>query len=312
MAKIIDVEAIKKLSWSTTSRYDAANIITYNIALGVNGTDLSLCFEGHPDFHALPTFGSLPVISIMGAVTRSMAEFLPGFQPHNHVHGEHYLELHTPFPKQAILSTTAKIVDIVDRRSGVTVCVGIWTSNYSSGREICYNEWTSFVMKVPGVGASSKPIERGAKTASHPAPSRKPDAIVEQMTSPEQSALYRAASGDLNPLHIDPAVAKAGGFQGPILTGTCTIGIGVKHIIDTFAGGDSSCFKNMKLRLSKPVFPGETVRTEMWSEDEGRRIVYRQLAGAEKVVITQAAVELGAEKKATFVDRNMLRQKAKV
>ena len=298
MATTIDVEAIKKLSWSTTTSYDASNIITYNIALGVDGTDLSLCFEGHPDFHALPTFGSLPVIAIMGAVTRSMAEFLPNFQPHNHVHGEHYLELNTPFPKQATLNTTAKIVDIVDRRSGVTVCVGIWTSD-SNGQDICYNEWTSFVMKVPGAGAASKPIQRGAKTASHPPPNRKPDATVEQRTTPEQGALYRAASGDLNPLHIDPAVAKAGGFPGPILTGTCTIGIGVKHIIDTFAGGDSSRFRNMKLRLSKPVFPGEIVKTEMWSEDGGNRIVYRQLAGADKVVISQAAVELGPAKKAS-------------
>ena len=86
----------------------------------------------------------------------------------------------------------------------------------------------------------------------------------------------------------------------------------MKHIIDTFAGGDSARFKNMKLRLSNPVFPGETVRTEMWSEDDGKRIVYRQLAGNDKVVISQAAVELAAEKKATFVDRNMLREKAKM
>ena len=195
MANTIDVEAIKKLSWSTTTRYDASNIITYNIVLGVDGTDLSLCFEGHPNFHALPTFGSLPVIAIMGAVTRSMSDFLPSFQAHNHVHGEHYLELSMPFPKQAILNTTAKIVDIVDRRSGVTVCVGIWTSDYATGRDVCYNEWTSFVMKVPGAGAASKPIERGAKTASHPAPTRKPDAVVEQKTSPEQGALLSCRIG---------------------------------------------------------------------------------------------------------------------
>lgn len=294
-ATMIDVSAIKTLSWSTTTSYDASNIITYNIALGAAGTDLSLCFEDHRAFHALPTFGSLPVIAIMGAVTRSMATFLPNFQSHNHVHGEHYLELNAPFPQQATLTTIAKILDIVDRRSGVIVCVGIWTTD-STGREICYNEWTSFVKKVPGAGAASKPIQRGAKIASHPAPSRAPDAAVEQKTSPEQNALYRAASGDLNPLHIDPAAAKAGGFPRPILTGTCTIGIGVKHIIDTFAGGDSSRFRNVKLRLSKPVIPGETVRTEMWCEDGGKKIVYRQLAGEDKVVISKAAVELRANK----------------
>jgi acyl dehydratase len=298
MAKSIDVGRIKQMSWSSTMSYGASNIITYNIALGANGKDLSLCFEGDRNFHAYPTFGSLPVIGIMGDVTRSMAEFLPNFQPHNHVHGEHYLQLSRPFPKEATLITTAKVVDIVDRRSGVTVCVGIWTKDASTGQEICYNEWTSFVMKVPGQGAATKATPRGAKTASHPAPSRKPDAVVEQKTTPEQGALYRAASGDLNPLHIDPAVAKAGGFPGPILTGTCTMGMGVKHIIDTFADGDASRFENVKLRLSAPVYPGETVKTEMWSEDGGRRIVYRQLVGEARVVIAQAAVELTREGKA--------------
>ncbi|KIX96984.1 uncharacterized protein Z520_07098 [Fonsecaea multimorphosa CBS 102226] len=292
MTTTIDVESIKKRSWSVTSSYTPNNIITYNIALGVKGTDLSRCFEAHPDFAAVPTFATLPVISVMREVTYGMMEFLPNFQAHNHVHGEHYLEMKGTFPKQATLNTTARVVDVVDRRTGVTVAVGITTVDAATGLEICYSEWTSFVMKVPGKGASTKPIPRGAATAVHPTPTdRKPDAVVEYQTSPEQGALYRAASGDLNPLHIDPAVAKAGGFPGPILTGTCTVGMGVLHVIDTFAGGDFSRFQSVKLRLSKPVFPGEVVRTEMWREDGGRKVVYRQVAG-DRVVISQAAVEL--------------------
>ncbi|KIW01324.1 uncharacterized protein PV09_07099 [Verruconis gallopava] len=294
MATSIDLPRIKQQSWHTTTKYGPSNILTYNIALGASGRDLSRSFEGHPKFHALPTFGAIPVIAIMGEVTKSMSQFLPNFKPWNHVHGEHYLELYRPFPaRETTLQTTAKIVDIVDRRSGVTVCVGITTTDAADGEKICYNEWTSFVMKVPGAGASTKVVPRGSATASYPAPKRAPDAVVKEKTTPEQGALYRAASGDLNPLHIDPAVAKAGGFEGPILTGTCTIGIGVKHVIDTFGNGDSSRFKSVKLRLSKPVYPGEVIRTEMWQEDGGSRIVYRQLAGNEgKVVISNAAVEL--------------------
>ena len=295
MATTIDLPKIKQLEWTTTSSYTSANIITYNVALGADGTDLSRCFEGHKDFHALPTFGSLPVIAVMGLVTRSMQDFLPGFKPHNHVHGEHYLELRGKFPKEASLKTTAKIIDIVDKKSGVTVCVGIWTSDAASGSEICYSEWTSFIMKVPGQGASTEVTPRGAMTAVHPPPKHAPTAVCQQITTPEQGALYRAASGDLNPLHIDPKVARAGGFPGPILTGTCTMGMGVKHVIDTFAGGDSSRFKSLKVRLSKPVFPGEKAITEMWREDGGRKIIYRQLAGQEKrVAMSMAAVELKA------------------
>jgi acyl dehydratase len=293
----INLPSIKSLTWTVSTTYNASNIITYNLSLGASGTDLSLCFEGHPSFHALPTFGTLPVISAMGAVTRSMPDFLPNFQPHNHVHGEHYLELKRPFPvpkagEVVELETTAKVVEVVDRRSGVTVCVGIWTREAGSGEEICYNEWTSFIMKVPGEGASKKAEDRGAMSRIYPSPtSRQPDKVVEHRTTPEQGALYRAASGDLNPLHIDPAVAKKGGFDGPLLTGTCTLGMGVKHVVDSFADGDSSKFRSVKVRLSKPVFPGETARTEMWSEEGGRRILYRQCVG-DRVVMKDAAVEL--------------------
>lgn len=296
----IDLDRIKSLSWGVSTTYSAASIITYNLALGASGTDLSLCFEGSPSFHALPTFGTLPVISAMSAVTKSMPDFLPGFQPHNHVHGEHYLELKRPFPtpkpgEEVTLKTTAKVVEVVDRRSGVTVCVGIRTVDQAANEEICYNEWTSFIMKIPGKGALTKATDRGAKSNVYPSPNRKPDVVVEQKTTPEQAALYRAASGDLNPLHIDPAVAKKGGFEAPILTGTCTLGMGVKHVLDSFGGSDASRFKNMKVRLSKPVFPGEIVRTEMWKTEEGRKILYRQCV-TDRVVMKDAAVELHEER----------------
>jgi acyl dehydratase len=295
----IDLSHILSLTWSTTTTYNASSIITYNLALGASGTDLPLCFEGHPSFHALPTFGTLPVISAMSAVTKSMPDFLPGFQPHNHVHGEHYLELKSPFPipgpgEEIVLETTARVVEVVDRRSGVTVCVGITTFEKGSGGEICYNEWTSFVMKVPGQGALVKAAERGVMSKIYPSPDRKPDLVVEFKTTPEQGALYRAASGDLNPLHIDPGVAKKGGFEGPILTGTCTLGLGVKQVIDAFAGGDCGRFRGMKVRLSKPVFPGDMVRTEMWREDGGRLVRYRQCVG-ERVVMRDAAVMLDVD-----------------
>ena len=195
-----------------------------------------------------------------------------------------------------MLETTAKVVEVVDRRSGVTVCVGIWTREAGGGAEVCYNEWTSFIMKVPGEGAIKTAEDRGVMARIYPSPtSRPPDKVVEHRTTPEQGALYRAASGDLNPLHIDPAVAKKGGFDGPLLTGTCTLGMGVKHVVDSFAEGDASKFRSVKVRLSKPVFPGETVRTEMWSEEGEKRILYRQCVG-DRVVMKDAAVELHRDK----------------
>lgn len=279
-------------------------MISYNLALGAPGTNLSLVYEGHPNFHALPTFGAVHGIAVMGLVHRAMSDFLPNFKGHNHVHGEHFLKLIKPYPipngaEKVTLRTTAKVVDIVDRKSGVVVFVDISTAEENTGEVIVENEWAGFVMKVPTTGANKTQIQRGARTTLYPTPSRSPDKIFRHKTSPEQAALYRAASGDLNPLHIDPETAKAAGFPAPILTGTCTLGIGVQHVVDAFAEGDASRFRSVKCRLSKPLHAAlsEHVRTEMWKN--GERVLFRMVVdgdgGKEKVVISQGAVELRGE-----------------
>jgi acyl dehydratase len=282
-------------------------MISYNLALGASGTNLSLVYEGHPSFHALPTFGAVHGIAVMGLVHRAMSDFLPNFQGHNHVHGEHYLKLARPYPvpqgtDKICLRTTARVVDIVDRKRGVLVCVDIITIDQKSGDVVCENEWAGFVMKVPTSGSNPTQIPRDARTLLHPTPLRKPDRVLSHKTSPEQAALYRAASGDLNPLHIDPDTATTAGFQAPILTGTCTLGIGVRHVVEAFCGGDVSRFVSVKIRLSKPVFAAlsEEVRTEMWEDNSRggvRKVLFRMVVdvdvnGTEKIVMSQGCVEL--------------------
>jgi acyl dehydratase len=305
----IDLPAVKQHSWTINTSYNVSQIISYNIALGASGTNLSLVYEDHPSFHALPTFGAVHGIAVMGLVHRAMSDFLPNFQGHNHVHGEHDLRLARPYPvpqgtDKIRLKTTATVVDVVDRKRGVLVCVDIVTTEESKD-VICENEWAGFVMKVPTAGANPTLIPRGARTTLHSTPSRAPDKVLSHKTSPEQAAMYRAASGDLNPLHIDPDTATAAGFPAPILTGTCTLGIGVRHVIEAFCAGDVSKFVSVKVRLSKPVFAAlsEEIRTEMWEERQGQgrsRVLFRMVVGGDggkeaKVVISQGCVELKGE-----------------
>lgn len=306
----IDLSAIKQRTWTSELEYTPTSIVSYNISIGVDGSELPRSWEAHPDFHVLPTFASLAVVNVMGKVTRSMPEFLPNFRSYNHVHGEHYLEQYLPFPVAfpgTILRSTAQVVDVLDQGKGVTVRVGIITSDKKTGEKICYNEWTSFVRQVPGKGAGKPPTSQQVTI-----PPRSPDVVDFHKTTHTQSALYRATTTEWNPMHISPAHAKKGGFHAPILSGTCTIGMGVKHIIDNFAEGDVSRFKSVRLRLSAPVIIGDKVQTQMWVyENKGQanpdasssngvtRIVYRQvvvadeLAGSkDRVVISNAIVEL--------------------
>lgn len=62
---------------------------------------------------------------------------------------------------------------------------------------------------------------------------------------------YAAASGDFNPIHLDPEVAKAAGLGGVILQGLCTL----SWATDAFARflGDPTRVREVACRFSRPV-----------------------------------------------------------
>ena len=191
MATKIDLPHIKSLSWTSETSHTPANIIAYNLALGAPGTDLRLSY-GPRLLVPLPTFGVVPVIAVMGAVTLSLARLLLRFQPRDHIHAAHALRQLAPCPARATLRSTARVVEVVARSSsgggGVAVIVGVWTEDAGSGRRVRYSEWTSVVLHVPSAGASavtataSSPASPNFPVASSPLPSRPPDAVVVQAT----------------------------------------------------------------------------------------------------------------------------------
>ena len=108
--------------------------------------------------------------------------------------------------------------------------------------------------------------------APHPIPERAPDLVCDLPTRPEMALVYRL-SADPNPLHADPAVAKAAGFPRPILHGLATYGVAGHALLKSLCGYDPRKLTAIAGRFSAPVFPGETIRTEMWRD--GRVVSFR-------------------------------------
>src|SRR5262249_6644553 len=133
------------------------------------------------------------------------------------LHGEQYVELRRPLPVNAKLKHKIKLRDAYDKGEHAIAVVEVRSFD-ESGQEIAYNEMTSFLRGCGGWGG-----ERGPSGEVNVPPAREPDAIIEEKTSDSQALLYRL-SGDWNPLHVDPAFAKAFGFDRPILHGLCTFG----------------------------------------------------------------------------------------
>jgi acyl dehydratase len=99
----------------------------------------------------------------------------------------------------------------------------------------------------------------------HAIPERAPDLICDLPTRPETALLYRL-SGDVNPLHADPEFAKTAGYPRPILHGLATFGVAGHALLKEVCGYDPFRLKSMAVRFSAPVYPGETIRTEIWRD----------------------------------------------
>ena len=71
---------------------------------------------------------------------------------------------------------------------------------------------------------------------------------------------YAAASGDFNPIHVDPEVGAQAGLGGAILHGLCTLSFGVDVAVKYL--GDPGCVRSVKARFSRPVAIGDTLTFE--------------------------------------------------
>ena len=103
--------------------------------------------------------------------------------------------------------------------------------------------------------------------------------------------IYRL-SGDLNPLHADPAVAARAGFERRILHGLASFGIAGFAAIETMCGGDPGRLLAIGTRFSSPVFPGETLRFEFWRTRSDEAAFRATVVERELVVLDKGRIEI--------------------
>jgi acyl dehydratase len=130
----------------------------------------------------------------------------------------------------------------------------------ASGQLLATVTQTTFARADGGFGGPPR-----ESPPTHKLPDRAPDLVCDLGTRPEMALVYRL-SADLNPLHADLDVAKAAGFPRPILHGLGTFGVVGHALLKSVCNYDSTKMSAMSGRFSAPVFPGETIRTEIWRD----------------------------------------------
>src|SRR5450631_3827104 len=178
------------------------------------------------------------------------------------VHGEHSIVIHQPLRASGTVTSRTCVLDVVDKGpgKGAIVYSERTINDKASGALICTILQTTFCRGDGGFGGPPRP-----QPLVHPVPERTPELVCDLLTRPEMALIYRL-SADLNPLHVDPAAAKAAGFPRPILHGLATFGVAGHALLKSICGYDPGRLKSIAGRFSSPVFPGETIRTELWRD----------------------------------------------
>ena len=192
-----------------------------------------------------------------------------GVDPLSVLHAGQSMVLLGPVPATGEVESTTRVTHIVDKGAGKAALIFTET-NIRDDRGTCFAclERTIFIRGGGGFGGE------GEAPRSSPVPLAEGNAglVIDLTTGPEQALIYRL-NGDLNPLHSDPAIAARAGYRMPILHGLGTMGIIVHAILRGRLGYQAERLRAVQLRFAAPVFPGETIRTEIWNNGAFRASV---------------------------------------
>jgi acyl dehydratase len=265
--------------------YGPKDCILYALGLGLGQDPLSadeLAFVYEKNLKVLPTFGT--VVAHPGFWVRDLETGIDWVKV---VHGEHSMVMHKPLPPSGTVVGKTRVLDVIDKGPGKGAIVYSERSvtDKASRELLCTIVQTTFCRGDGGFGGPPRP-----QCPVHAIPERAPDLTCDLTTRPEQALIYRLTA-DPNPLHVDPAVAKAAGFPRPILHGLATFGVAGHALLKSVCGYDPARLTTIAGRFSAAVFPGETIRTEIWRD--GAVLSFRaRVAERDVVAINNGRAEI--------------------
>ena len=273
------LNAPKRITRQHLSRRDT---ILYAVGVGVGQDDP--CAPEVLDFTYERQLKALPTLAIVLAPPPFWLDE-PDFEIdwRKVVNAGQDMVIEAPLPIEGEVYTELSIDAIWDKgpSKGALMCSSR-TLKDASGTLLATISQTHLLRGDGGFGGQDQPAADEVTF-----PEREPDAVVDLGTRPEQALIYRLC-GDFNPLHIDPAVGQAAGFGRPILHGSCTFGIAGRAVLQAAAGNDPSRLRRFGARFSKPVYPGETIRTEVWNE--GGKVLFRSRSLQRDVVVLDRGI----------------------
>ena len=280
----LDPSAVGAEGTPTERAWSFKDAILYALGVGCGVDELQFSTEKNqlvlPTFSVIVGMGGIPFDKI-GSFNFAML-----------VHGEQAIEVFGPIPPNGKVRTTGKVAGIYDKGKAGLVVFECESKDAETGELRFRNRMSAFIRGAGGFGGDS-----GPKAAPFEVPGRKPDHEVTYQTRPDQALIYRL-SGDMNPLHSDPDLAKSVGFPKPILHGLCTYGVAGRALVADLGGGDATKVSAVAARFTSPVFPGETLTTSIWRTEPGQAVFRTEASSPDgsdaRLVLEDGAAEYSA------------------
>ncbi|HTW88881.1 MAG TPA: MaoC/PaaZ C-terminal domain-containing protein [Candidatus Binataceae bacterium] len=183
------------------------------------------------------------------------------------LHGEQDMEFLAPIRPGDVISSRSRIASIETRATGEALDIEVIAHNQN--RNPVLRTITGLFIRGTRRERSSSPTP-GAPEAARPA--GEPIVVTSQTIDRDQTFRYAEASGDRNPIHLDENVARMVGLPGIIVHGLCTMAFVSRVVVDALCDRDPARLKRLRVRFTRPVFPGQTINTLIWhdGEHEGR------------------------------------------
>ena len=241
------------------------DVLLYHLSLGAGasaerGPELEWTYER--DLQVLPTFALVAGEGISAGERGPMSMDLPGIDIdlRKILHAGQSLTVHRPIPTSGAAQVASRVAAVWDKGKAAVIELEQAATDMS-GDPL----WTT-TMQIWARGEGGFGGEPGPEQPWS-APDRDPDLVVAAGTSPAQALLYRL-NGDVNPLHVDPELARQVGFDRPILHGLATYGIVAKLLVDQLADGEASRLGEVSVRFAGILLPGESVSVSVWRDGE--------------------------------------------
>lgn len=277
------VRGFKIGTFSKKLTHEQATLYAWSVGVdqdSKNKIDLKFLDENNEAFEIIQSYTAQFSVLELSNITKWPG--LPKYNPIALLHGGQIIKYVNPLKIGANLKAKNSIIDIENKRLGALVTISSDTFDADDG--ILYTQNLAKLF-ISGIGGFSDDPDSEPVTKSEVFPKALSDKAIEEIkleTALNQAHLYRIASGDVNPLHVDPGQVEEGAFKGPILQGLCTLGFSTRAYQSVF---DHHKFQKIGVEFVAPTIPGQTLLVKFFDTES-----------ADQVWFTTTAYDVGKSK----------------